>query len=367
MKQLSSIDIHFLTEELEDLKGSRVDKIYNQAKDEIYIQLYKSNIGKKLLRIIVGKAFFLVKEKSTSEEPSGFCMLLRKHLEGKFLDSITQLKPERIIEIYFCSKDDTKRLYLEFFGKGNVILCNENNIIIDALTHNKFKERSIFPKEKYIHPVMPCNIFNLGKNFGDLFKNSKKDKIVTSLAVELGLGGIYSEEVCILSGIDKSSEPKKITDSLIKKLAASIKKIIRHGTSPTLVYQNKEAIDVTPIGLKFYSDYEKNSFQNFSSALEHYYAKELKIIKDNPYAKKINELNRIIEEQRAAIKILENEEKELRKKGELIYENYQLINEVINELNKASKKYSWEEIKEKLKGHKVIKEVSSDCKVVVEL
>ena len=84
--------------------------------------------------------------------------------------------------------------------------------------------------------------------------------------------------------------------------------------------------------------------------------------------KKINELQRIIESQKLTIEELRKEEHELRQKGELIYHNYQLIKEVLDEINKASKKYSWKEIKEKLKGHNIVKEVNEkERKVVVEI
>ncbi|MEK6875819.1 MAG: hypothetical protein AABX63_00290, partial [Nanoarchaeota archaeon] len=97
---------------------------------------------------------------------------------------------------------------------------------------------------------------------------------------------------------------------------------------------------------------------------------ELKSIKkkESPYAKKINELNRIIEEQKASLEGLKSGEEENRKKAELIYHNYQLIKETLDEINKASKKYSWEEIKEKLKGHKLIKDVDvKDKRVAIEI
>ena len=58
----------------------------------------------------------------------------------------------------------------------------------------------------------------------------------------------------------------------------------------------------------------------------------------------------------------------MREKGEIIYNKYNIIKEVLDELDKASKKYSWKEIKEKLKGHKIIKEINEkDRKVVVEV
>ena len=67
--QLSSLDLHFLLKELKELEKSKVDKVYNKGKEEIYVQFYKSNVGKKILRIIVGKSIFLAKAKNIDETP----------------------------------------------------------------------------------------------------------------------------------------------------------------------------------------------------------------------------------------------------------------------------------------------------------
>ena len=68
------------------------------------------------------------------------------------------------------------------------------------------------------------------------------------------------------------------------------------------------------------------------------------------------------------IKETEISAEEESKKAELIYNNYQLVNEILSEIKKARDKYSWSEIKEKLKGHKIIKEVDAkEKKIVVEL
>ena len=69
-KQLSSIDMHFLLKELKNLEKSRVDKIYNHGKGEIYIIFFKSGEGKKILRIISGKAIFLAETRDSDEKPS---------------------------------------------------------------------------------------------------------------------------------------------------------------------------------------------------------------------------------------------------------------------------------------------------------
>jgi len=366
MKQISSLELNFLVKEFKILEKSRVDKIYNYGKEDIYIQLHKSNKGKKIIRIVVGKSIFISFTKYTDEKPSEFCLLLRKNLEGKFLDSIEQLGPERILKFIFKTKDETKKLYLEFLGKGNFILCNKEDVIIDSLIRHKFKDRSILPKHDYIYPNMKYNLFDIdNKNITDMLDNSKKDKIVTCLATELGLGGVYSEEVCLLSNIEKITMPKKINDKDIIKITSSIKKIINKTLNAQIIYKNKEAIDAVPIDTELYNDYEKKKFSNYNDTLNEYYSHETTKKKESPYTKKITELKRIMMEQKDTLNSLKVKDMENRQKAELIYNNYRLINEILEEINKASKKYSWKEIKEKLKGHKVVKDVDIKEKCVV--
>jgi len=138
---------------------------------------------------------------------------------------------------------------LEFLGKGNVILCDNDDVIIDCLIRHKFRERSIIPKEKYKYPNMEYDVFNLNKkNLIDLFKNSKKDKIVTSFAVELGLGGVYSEEVCLLSNIDKNSKVK-VGLCNIFAMHATAAIIINENADPNICLDTIDSLnDLIPAG-----------------------------------------------------------------------------------------------------------------------
>src|SRR3989344_1179701 len=207
MKQISSLDLHFLAKELDGLVGARVDRIYNQE-NELYFQFHKSNAGKVILMVIPAKALFLVTEKSSDEEPSHLCTVMRKHLEGKLLKSLKQLEPERILELVFGPKENERVVFIELFGKGNIVLCNEGRIM-DALTKHVFKDRSIIPGQDYKHPTMNFNIFELD-DISTMLEKSGKDKIVTLLAAELGLGGTYAEEICLLAGIEKDRSPGTI-------------------------------------------------------------------------------------------------------------------------------------------------------------
>src|SRR3989338_797990 len=368
-KQISSIDLNYLAKELQVLKDSRIDKIYQPEKELLVFSLYKTNVGKKLLRIEIGKALFIAEEKEQYGEILGFGQLLRKHLDGYFLADIEQLKPERIIKITFKTKEETKCIYIEFFGKGNAIVCDEHNVIINALEHHEFRERVVKPKLKYVYPIMNYNSFEIDrKQLEELFANSKKESVVVSLATELGLGGLYSEEVSLLSNIDKNTNPKNITENQTQSILNSIKKIINQKIDAKAVFdENGNVIDVVPFELHFYQKYKKQEFKTFSEAVSYFYS-QFKEIRESASDKKIKELQRIIKSQKRTIEELRKEEHELRQKGELIYLNYNVVKEVLDEINKASKKYSWKEIKEKLKGHKIVKEVNEkERKVVVEI
>lgn len=367
--QLSSLDMCYLVKELEALKESRVGKIYQPEKELLIFSLYKTDKGRKLLRIEIGKALFIAEEKEQYEEILGFGQLLRKHLDGNFLTDLEQLKPDRIIKITFKTKEEKKYLYIEFFGKGNAILCDKHNVIINALEHHEFRERGIKPRLKYVYPIMNYDLFEVdGKQLEKLFKNSKKESIVVSLATELGLGGLYSEEVCLLSNIDKNQNPKNITEKQMQSIINSIKEIVSNKIDAKVIFdENGNVIDVTPFELHFYQKNKKQGFNAFSEAVSYFYS-QFREVKESAADAKIKELKRIIESQQQTIAELRKEEHELRHKGEAIYHNYQMVKEILDELNKASRKYSWKEIKEKLKEHKVIKEINEkDRKVVVEV
>ena len=87
IKQISSIDLNFLLKELETLKDSRINKIYQPEKNTLIFSFYKTNMGKNILKINIGK-FLYIDEEKENYETLGFGMFLRKHIDGHFLYEI---------------------------------------------------------------------------------------------------------------------------------------------------------------------------------------------------------------------------------------------------------------------------------------
>jgi len=361
-KQLSSLELHFLLNEINILKNSRIDKIYQPEKYTFIFKFYKASLGKIVLRVDIGQSLFITKQKEGCDETLGFGMFLRKHIGNFFLNNIEQIKPERILKLEFMAKDEIKIMYLEFFGKGNLILCREDDIIIDSLEHHKFRDRDICPNVKYTHPVMRWNIFEINKPcLIELLKNSSKSALVTCLAVDLGLGGVYSEEVCALSKIDKNKNPKSVGEEEYKLITDSIKYIISAKHAPCVIYKNDIVVDCAPFELEVYKEYRKDKPHSISESLEIFYSKTNEA-KESEFDKKINTIKKIIEEQKSTIEELKKEECVMRCYGEEIYNKYELVNDILIRMKKATKKYN---LKEKLINHKIIKCVDEARKCIV--
>ncbi len=371
MKQISAIELSYVIKELQFLIDSKIDKIYQPTKKSFLFQFYVSSMGKYIVKIIIPNTLFLTEYKEDTLESQDYCMFLRKHIGNARLKKIKQLESERIIEFAFETKDKKYFLIIELFSKGNLILCDENHIIINPLGIQKWKDRTIKKGETYNYPKKKFNFLNINeKKVKELFKKTDRDKIVTCLATDLGFGGVYSEELCLLSKIDKNKAPKDVDEKEIKNITAMIKKNLNKKTSPKVIYEDNKVMNVVPCDLEIYKDKKTKKFETFSKAIDYYILEESKLDKKpkTNYEKQLQKIEKIKKKQESRINEININIKENKEKAESIYNNYKLINEILTEIRKARNKHSWKEIKKRLKGHKIIKEINEkEKKIIIEL
>jgi predicted ribosome quality control (RQC) complex YloA/Tae2 family protein len=369
--EMSALDMQYLVKELQVTVGARVDKIYNPKKKELLLQLFLTGLGKKIIRFEAPGFMYMTDFKDEQpERPSGFCTMLRKYLENSRLASIAQLGFERIIELEFEAKEEKFKLIFELFSKGNIVFCRADHAIIAPVENQEWKGRSVKPKVKYTHPTKEFNFNEMGeKEFGRLAEKLvlSKKSLVKFLAVELGLGGIYSEELCSMAGVQKEKESLEKED--IKRLLEAKSRLVAGKPMPRIYFSGGAIKTISPIILSTLEGLEAKEFSSYNEALDYSFTNEL--VRDSDVKRlskhqgKIDRLKSIISKQEAYLAELEQDMAQDSKKGEAIYSNYQLITEIVAELNKARKKYSLKEMKEMLAGHKVVKDIKEKEKVAV--
>lgn len=365
--QLSSLEIAALIKEFQTLIDGKIDQIYQPEQKEFLISLHIPRKGKHFLRIIFPGFIYLTQQKLEMPPPSEFCLTLRRHLNNAVIQKIKQIGAERIIEITF-QKEEQYKLIIELFSKGNLILTNQKNQILALLERQKWGERELKIKENYSPPPVSFNYFKTYlEEIKKTIKKSLKSKLITCLATEIGLGGTYAEEICLLNDLNKNQPPKEITDEQIKLIHQTIKDFLKNIEKPQgLIYQLK---DITPLPLKIYQDLNQKKFSTFNQALDFVLSKASsqmeKEKKEAQYQEKIKKLDHIIKEQEETIQKLKQQEQTATHKANHIYEKYQELNSFLNKIKQARKTMSWEQIKHELKQHKQIQNINLKEKKVL--
>lgn len=165
--------------EISQLKGARIDKIFEPNKNTIILGIYQNGIN-YALNICIDAQYCRINltthQKVNPQVAPNFCMLLRKNLIGLKLKNIITFDLERLIILEFEGFDElddiiSKKLVIELMGKhSNIILLDDSNIIIDSLRHIKEIDenfRDILPHTKYTFPTSNKISFLESKDFED--------------------------------------------------------------------------------------------------------------------------------------------------------------------------------------------------------
>lgn len=163
---LDAVLIHAIKEELEkELIGARIDKVQMPERDVLLLSV-RGNTGnrKLLLSANTGSARIQFTENAYENpaEPPMFCMLMRKHLVGARIQSITQPDFDRLLVLDLSVRDEMgilteKKLVMELMGRAsNIILVDEKGNIIDCIRRTDFGEhamRRLLPGMIYRRPL----------------------------------------------------------------------------------------------------------------------------------------------------------------------------------------------------------------------
>lgn len=176
-----------------NLINARIEKIYVPTKNDIFLCFHTKNRDNlKLLISIDANNARIHFSNSMKENPSKapqICMILRKHLQGAKLLSISQYGLDRVITFKFENINELgdlvqKSLVVELMGKySNVILIDDKEKIIDSMRHvdiTMSSIREVLPNKNYILPT------TLGKkNFTALSFAEFSETLINSDSLDL--------------------------------------------------------------------------------------------------------------------------------------------------------------------------------------
>ena len=340
-RELSSFDIYVIVAELEEIKGSYIDKIYQLTRTELLIKINNKKTGQKEI-IFIRNGEFLCRTQNQflpPKTPSMFAMALRKYLVNGRIYAIEQHEFDRIIKIKIHKKNGNFTLIFELFSNGNILLLDQDGKIILPFIKQSWAHRTLKSHELYSPPPSQLNLFHLTRNeFNALIKKSKKD-LVRTLAVTLNLGGVYAEELCTRANVDKNTIANDMDEQTINKLYEILQRFLEifkdNSFQPNLIKHDGKIIDILPIQFQSYKGRNFVNINSFTTGLQEFITFEKQIKKEakTKYQAKIEKLNRQLVQQKNTIEEFKKKIEQKKIEGDIIYLNFQVCNELLKEIN----------------------------------
>jgi predicted ribosome quality control (RQC) complex YloA/Tae2 family protein len=120
-------------------------------------------VQEDIMLVLSTRGIWITKLKFKAVEENAIEGVAQRELERAKLESIEQAGIERIISLKFRHPDGKLRIVVcEFFGDGNIIICNEDMQIISILYPIHVRHRTLSAGLRYVYPpTRGINVFEI--------------------------------------------------------------------------------------------------------------------------------------------------------------------------------------------------------------
>lgn len=322
---LAGIELRYLVNQISDkVQDYYVSNIYGITKDSLLFKLHHTEKD-DLFMMISTSGVWLTSVKIDQIEPNKLLKRLRNDLLRLKLKEIKQIGSERIA--YFIFEGFGKQFVLvgEFFGDGNILLCNEQMKVL-ALQHSiDVRHRKLSVGLEYsTPPENSLDIFNISEEDFDELRTTDL-AAAKWIGRTLGLPKKYAERIFKIANIDSKTIGNQLGSEQIKKIFLTTKQLVTDVVSgnhqPVIIRSDKT--EVLPIQLEEL-DEKHTQVSNFIDALDTVFSETLvqhgKSIQSSSSEKKIKEIQTQIAEQEKAIETVKEKSESITKVANSLYE-----------------------------------------------
>jgi len=287
-----------------------VSDISSITKNSILLKLHhpaESNI----MLMVSTKGIWFTNKKYRQVEENQFVKVLRREIERAKISSVSQPGSERIFFLYFVNRaNEERKLIVEIFGKGNIILCDETMKILWLLNPIEVRHRTLRIGSEYVLPpkrgedVLQISLESMKKN-ASLQPNNTE--VVKWLGNCTSLPRKYLEEILLQSAIN-TKYANILSDNDIEIIYEKTKeitnKIINEKNHEPSVILDKLglAVDTSPIPMSKEANVKK--VETYMDGIDQVLSNEILTIgrnlKTEEADRKILELEHDLEEQNKA-------------------------------------------------------------------
>ena len=310
--ELSGIELHYLVNKISPKvsSGYYVSNISSITKNSILLKLHHP-AEPNIMLIVSTKGIWFTNKKYRQIEENQFVKVLSREIERAKISSVSQPGSERIFFLYFVNRaNKVRKLIVEIFGKGNIILCDESMEILWILNPIEVRHRTLRTGSEYVLPpkrgedVLQISLESM-KKIASLQPNNTE--VVKWLGNCTSLPRKYLEEILLQSAIN-TKYVNLLSDNDIEIIYEKTKEITNKiidekNHAPSVILDKLGlAVDTSPIPMSKEANVKK--VETYMDGIDQVLSNEILTIgrnlKTEEADRKILELEHDLEEQNKA-------------------------------------------------------------------
>ena len=259
--ELSSIELRYLVNEIRSRvisssSGYYVSSINAITKSSLFLRLHHP-MQEDIMLVLSTRGIWITRQRfKPVEENNSLEKIAQKEIERARLELIEQVGSERIVTLKFRHPDGKVRIVVgEFFGDGNIIICNEIMHIIAILNPIQVRHRTLSVGLRYVYPpAKGVDVFNITLDQMRSLRDAANDlDVLRWLGRNISMPKKFVEEVINRAGVQVDKHAAQLSDDEVSKIYYTIKNIANEVSTggknhePIVIMLNDKPQEALPI------------------------------------------------------------------------------------------------------------------------
>ncbi|MFL6491866.1 MAG: ribosome rescue protein RqcH [Nitrososphaera sp.] len=259
--ELSSIELRYLVNEIRSrainsFSGYYVSSINAITKNSLFLRLHHP-MQEDIMFVLSTRGIWITRLKfKPVEEKNTLVGIAQKELERAKLETIEQAGSERIVSLKFRQLDGKVRVVVgEFFGDGNIIICDENRQIIAILNPIQVRHRTLSVGLRYAYPpARGVDVFDITLDQMLSMRDGARNlDVLRWIGRNISMPKKFVEEVINRAGIQVDKQAAQLSDQEVSKIYETVKNIVNEVCTgskhhePIVILQNDKPQEALPI------------------------------------------------------------------------------------------------------------------------
>ncbi|MDQ3947621.1 MAG: NFACT family protein [Thermoproteota archaeon] len=259
--ELSSVELRYLVNEIRSKvisssSGYYVSSINAITKSSLFLRLHHP-MQEDIMLVLSTRGIWITRRRfKPVEENNSLEKIAQKEIERARLELIEQVGSERIVTLKFRHPDGKVRIVVgEFFGDGNIIICNEIMHIIAILNPIHVRHRTLSVGLRYAYPpARGVDVFNITLDQMLSLRDAAKNlDVLRWIGRNISMPKKFVEEVINRADVKVDKHAAQLSDDEVSKIYDTIKNIANEVSAggknhePIVIMLNDKPQEALPI------------------------------------------------------------------------------------------------------------------------